>query len=73
MLLTVTTFAFFSQTAEYAVTAREFNNAAKQYCGIGTVEISPPNDSLPGSDYYLDADPRIAQFLAEEKRSYFLI
>ncbi len=47
ILLGVVTFAFFSQTAEYAVTAREFNAAAEQYVGVGTAEIAPLEESDP--------------------------
>ena len=48
VLLGLVTFAFFSQTVEYAVTAREFNNAARQYVGVGTVEVEPPKETYPG-------------------------
>ena len=59
ILLSVVMFAFFSQTAEYAVTAREFNNAAKQYCGVGAAEIAPLSDSHVDYGLYLYADPRM--------------
>ena len=42
VLLGVVMFALFSQSAEYAVTAREFDKAAKEYCGIGAIEAAPP-------------------------------
>lgn len=48
ILLGVVTFALLSQTAEYAITAREFNEAARRYVGIGTAEITPP---LPSEKY----------------------
>ncbi|MDR1588566.1 MAG: ABC transporter permease [Oscillospiraceae bacterium] len=47
VLLAAVTFAFFSQTAEYAVIVRETDEAARQYCGVGAVEITPPDD-IPG-------------------------
>jgi hypothetical protein len=67
VLLGVVTFAFFSQTAEYAITAREFNNAAKQYCGVGAAEAAPAMESDPrfpdsGFPNYIEADPRMPQY-----------
>jgi hypothetical protein len=73
ILLGVVTFAFFSQTAEYAVTAREFNSAAEQYVGVGTAEITPPPESGDfGTPQYINADPRIAQLYPEERRDKYL-
>lgn len=72
LLLTVVTFALFSQTAEYAVTAREFNNAAKHYIGVGSVEIAPTEKPNPGSPTYINSDPRIAQLYPEEQKENYL-
>lgn len=62
ILLAVVTFAFFSQVAEYAVTTREFNNAVKQYYGLGAVEIKPPDVPVVENGYYLQFDPRIEKY-----------
>ncbi|NLA87884.1 MAG: hypothetical protein GX847_11525, partial [Clostridiales bacterium] len=72
ILLIVVTFAFFSQTAEYAVTAREFNNAAKQYCGVGSAEVAPPltDGSFSAYPFYIGADPRLAQLNTVDKVRY---
>ncbi len=71
ILLSVVTFAFFSQTAEYAVTSREFNSATRQYCGIGAAEISPPVDSHPESPNYIFADPRMSQSYSEADKEFY--
>ena len=43
LLFGAVAFAFFSQTAEYAIMARELNSAAEMYRGVGTVEADPPD------------------------------
>ncbi len=72
ILLGVVTFAFFSQTAEYAVTAREFNAVAEQYVGVGSAEVAPASDTYAGLPGYIKADPRVAQGYSEEKREKYL-
>ncbi len=59
VLLGVVTFAFVVQTAEYAVTAREFYNAAKQYCGVGSAEVAPPEESDPANPFKLELDDTV--------------
>jgi hypothetical protein len=59
ILLAVVTFAFFSQTAEYAITAREMAEAAGQYVGVGMAEIEPPAETYPESPIYINTDPRV--------------
>lgn len=72
ILLAVVTIAFFSQTAEYAITSREFNNAIQAYYGIGTAEIAPPVDTIPSLPYYINADLRVAQSYSKEEKEYYL-
>ena len=43
LLFGTVAFALFSQTAEYAIMARELNSAAGMYRGVGTVEADPPD------------------------------
>jgi hypothetical protein len=72
-------FALFSQMSVYAVTRREFNNAALQYWGVGAAEQIPPYQPPPESQnlykfslpYYLEADPRIYENYTEEERDVF--
>ena len=42
ILLSVVTFALFSQVAEYSITQREMEKAAAQYYGVGSVEADSP-------------------------------
>ena len=51
ILLAVVSFEFFTQTAEYTVTAREITKAAGQYRGVGAVEIDAPNPATPLESY----------------------
>ena len=46
-LLGAVTFVFFSQVAEYAIMAREFDNAAQRYPKTGSAEIKPPEETDP--------------------------
>ncbi len=78
ILLGVVSFAFFSRTAEYAVTVREMNSAAGEYRGVGSAEVSPAlapqalDLSAPRLDtsdpYYVNADPRIARLYPDTMR-----
>ena len=56
VLLSVVTFALFTQITEYAVASRERRNTAKMYYGTGTVEIKPPNIYSPLSLYDPESD-----------------
>ena len=47
VLLGIVTFAFFSQTAQYFIVSREFNNASRQYRGVGSAQAAPPEESNP--------------------------
>lgn len=57
ILLAVVTFAFFSQTAENAITSREFNTTAKHYYGVGSAKDASEERS-PFSSFEIFADPR---------------
>ncbi len=72
ILLTAVTFALFSRISEYTITNREINNAAKEYCGVGSAEIAPASESYTGFPFYIYADPRMSQDFSEEKREYYL-
>jgi hypothetical protein len=70
ILLGVVTFAFFSQTAEYAVTAREFAAAAGEYAGVGTAEVALPEESDPANPWNLtlsDTVTHLYQMLTGEQ------
>ncbi len=71
VLLGVVTFAFFSQTAEYAVTAREIANAAERYVGVGSAEVAPANDQPTWVFNYLDTDPRVVGRYTEQEQAYY--
>ena len=71
-LLAAVSFALFSRVGEYSITSREIKNAAKEYCGVGTAEISAAQESYPGNPVYINADPRILQDYSEEERNFYL-
>ena len=71
-LLAAVTFALFSRVGEYSITSREIKNAAKEYHGIGSAEISTALESYPGSPFYLNADPRMSQDYSENEREHYL-
>ena len=60
ILLGVVTFALFSRSAEYAIIKREMDAAAKQYRGVGAVELEPAAESYPDMPLYIHTDPRMA-------------
>jgi hypothetical protein len=66
------TFAFFTQIAEYAITARETDNAAQQYYGVGSAEVAPVVELDPSFPNYINVDPRIACLSAEETKMRLL-
>lgn len=72
ILLTSVMFALFTRIAEYSITEREIKNAAKQYRGIGSAEISEAVESLPDSPFYILTDPRMLEDASEESGNYFL-
>jgi ABC-type antimicrobial peptide transport system permease subunit len=65
------TFALFSQTAEYAISARETAKAAAQYSGTGTAEVLPVPDQYVGSANYIDTDPRVVAAYPETEQHGF--
>ena len=78
VLLAAVSFAFFSQAASYAITNREFNNAARQYQGVGAAEAEPvfasssPELSFflsPVQPHYIDTDPRLLDTYSEEEKA----
>jgi ABC-type antimicrobial peptide transport system permease subunit len=71
LLLASVTFALFSRVAEYSITSREINKAAKEYCGVGSVEITAASESYPGSPFYIYADPRILPDSHNEESKYY--
>ena len=79
ILLGVVTFAFFSQTAEYAITAREFDNAVMQYRAVGAAEAAPPIEATPSiipytmTPAYIETDKRLPQKHLELSRGLFNI
>jgi ABC-type antimicrobial peptide transport system permease subunit len=52
VLLAAVSFAVYSQAAEYVVSAREMDRAARQYAGIGAAEIAPPPDRTTRKPLY---------------------
>lgn len=71
-LLASVTFALFSRVSEYSITNREIKNAAKEYRGVGSAEISAAAESYPGDSIYIKADPRMLQYCSEKAREYYL-
>ena len=57
ILLAIVTFAFFSQTAEIAITSREFDTSARRYYGVGTV-ADASEESNPAYSTPIFEDPR---------------
>ena len=70
VLFMVVSFSFFSLTAEYAISAREFNNAVSRYRGTGTAEISPADNSRYYQLYplYVYTDLRLSDRLLHNYR-----
>lgn len=60
-LLAAVTFALFSRVAEYSITSREIKNAAKEYRGVGSAEISAALESYPDNAVYIFTDQRVLQ------------
>ena len=66
ILIAAVTFAFFSQTAEYVNTRREFESNVDMYYGSGMVEVSSAKYKNIDFPYYIEADPRVDAYPAEE-------
>lgn len=61
ILLSLVVFSLITRLAEYSIIEREIKNAAKEYQGIGTVEISEAKDSFPHTPSYITTDPRLRE------------
>ena len=59
-ILAATSYMFFLNAAEYAVTAREYGNSVGFYQGVGAVETEAHYGAYPYFDYYLYTDSRVA-------------
>ena len=59
ILLAAVTFALFSRLAEYAVTTREMEAAARRAKGAAAVEPEAAAYSYPSDPVYIHADPRL--------------
>lgn len=68
LLLAIVMFSLFSRTGEYSITSRETKNVAKEYQGVGSVEIAPVSDTFPSFPTYMYADPRLSQDYIEYLR-----
>ena len=66
LLVTAVTFGLLTQTAEYAVTNREFNNNVERYYGTGTVEAEEAVYKKIDYPYYIESDPRVDAVEIEE-------
>ena len=49
----------FSQTAEYGVTDREFNENVDRYYGTGMVEAEPVKYTKTDVPFYIETDSRV--------------
>ena len=83
IILAAVTFALFAQTVQHTIISREFTNAAKQYVGVGTVEVERLRntaffglDSINRSNratlwpQYIYADSRMADLIPEDVEWY---
>ena len=61
ILLSLVMFSLITRVAEYSIIEREIKNAAKEYQGIGTVEISEVKESFPHTPSYITTDPRLGE------------
>ena len=61
ILLSLVMFSLITRVAEYSIIEREIKNAAKEYQGIGTSEISEAKESFPQTHSYIKTDPRLKE------------
>lgn len=61
ILLSLVMFSLITRVAEYSIIDREVKNAAKEYKGIGTAEISEAKESFPETHRYIKTDTRLRE------------